>query len=44
MNLLAKQKESHRRREQTYVDQGGSGGGTNWEIGMDIDTLHKIEN
>ena len=40
MNLFAKQKQRHRRREQTYGCQGGKGGGgMNWEIGIDIYTL-----
>ena len=34
--LLAKQKETHRRREQTH---GYQEGGMNWEIGIDIHTL-----
>ena len=44
MNQFAGQKLRHRCREQTYGHQGGkrrggSGGGMNWEIGIDIDTL-----
>ena len=41
MNLSAKQKLRHRRREQTYGCQGGKrgGGGMNWEVGTDIYTL-----
>ena len=47
MNLFARQKYRHRRREQTYGHQGGKsgcrgvgrGGGMNWEIGIDIYTL-----
>ena len=40
MNLFTKQKQSHRRRKQTYGYQGGKGGGgINWEIGIDIYTL-----
>ena len=39
-------RNSHRCREQTYGYQGGKGGGgTNWEIGIDIYTLmYKIDN
>ena len=40
MILFAKQKQRHRRREQTYGYQGGKGwGGMNQEIGIDIYTL-----
>ena len=39
MNLCMKQKLSHRCRKQTYGYQGGSRGGINWEIGIDIYTL-----
>ena len=45
MNWFAEQKLRHRCREQTYGHQGGkvgcgwSGGGMNWEIGIDIYTL-----
>ena len=45
MNWFAGQKLRHRCREQTYghhggeVAVGGGGGGMNWEIGIDIDTL-----
>ena len=31
MNLLAKQKQTHRRKEQTYGYQGGRG---EWEYGV----------
>ena len=44
MNLFTKQKESHRCKKQTYYGyQGGSGGGINWEIGIDIYTLLSIK-
>ena len=36
MNLLAKQREKHRCREQMYEYQGGKEHGMNWEIGIDI--------
>ena len=39
MNLSAKQKWRHKHREQSHGYQGGRGGGRNWEIGIDIDTL-----
>ena len=39
MNLFTKQKESHRFRKQSFGYQGYEGGGINWEIGIDIDTL-----
>ena len=39
MNLFAKQKQKHRRREQMYGYQGGKEGGMNWEIGIDMYTL-----
>ena len=39
MNLVAKQKQSHRCREQTYGYQGRGVGGMNWEIGIHIYTL-----
>ena len=42
MKLFARQKQRHRRREQTYGHQGGEGGGgcgMNWEIGIDMYTL-----
>ena len=40
MNSFTKQKQSHRCRKQTYGYQGGSGGGINWETGIDIYTLY----
>ena len=44
MNLFTKQKQSHRRRKQTYGFQGGKGGeGINWEIRIDIYTLLYIK-
>ena len=46
MNWFARQKQRHRRREQTYGHQGGKGGGgggMNWEIGIDIYTLIGIK-
>ena len=44
MNLVAKQKQSHRCRKQTYGYQGGKWqGGINWEIGIDIYTLLYIK-
>ena len=43
MNLLTKQKQSHRCRKLTYGYQGGKGGGINWEIGIDIYTLLYIK-
>ena len=43
MNLLIKQKQSHRCRKQTYGYQGVRGGGINWEIGIDIYTLLYIK-
>ena len=42
MKWLARQKQRHRYREQTYGHQGGKegwgggGGGMNWEIEIDI--------
>ena len=39
MNLSTKQKYSYRCRKQTYGYQGLRGAGTNWEIGIDINTL-----
>ena len=39
MNLFAKQKKRHRCRKQTYGHQGGGGGRTDWEIGIDIYTV-----
>ena len=39
MNLFAKQKQRHRRREQTYGHQGGKEEWDDWEIGIDIYTL-----
>ena len=45
MKWLARQKQRHRYREQTYGHQGGKegwgggGGGMNLEIGIDIYTL-----
>ena len=43
MNLFAKQKQRHRRREQMYGHQGEKGGGgMNWEIGIDMYTLLRI--
>ena len=49
MNRLARQKQRHRSREQTYRHQGGKavggwGGGMNWEIEIDIYTLICIDN
>ena len=35
-NLLAKHKQRHRHREQTYRYKGEIGGGMSWEIGIDI--------
>ena len=43
MNLFTKQKQSHRCRKQTYGYQGGTGGGINWEIRIDIYTLVYIK-
>ena len=47
MNRFAEQKLRHRCREQTYGHQGGKeaggGGGMNWEIGIDMDTLMCIK-
>ena len=49
MNLSAKQKQSHRCREQTYGHQGGKalgggdGGVMNWVIGIDMYTLMCIK-
>ena len=40
MNLFIKQ--SHRCRKQTYGCQGETGGGINWEIGINICTLQYI--
>ena len=38
--LLAKQKERHRCKQQTYGHQGeGWWGGMNWKIGIDTYTL-----
>ena len=36
MNLSAKQKQTHRHREQTWCCQGGGGGGggMDWESGI----------
>ena len=42
MNLSTKQKQSYRCRKQTYGYKG-VGGGTNWEIGIDIYTLLYIK-
>ena len=44
MNLSAKQKQRHRRREYGY--QGGRKGGMDWEIGIDYiyTTIYKIDN
>ena len=39
MNLLAKQKQTQRWREQTYEYSGYGGGGMNWETVTDIYTL-----
>ena len=45
MTLLAKQKQSHRCREQIYGYPGGRDGGTNWETGIDIyATMCEIDN
>ena len=42
MNLLTKQKYSHRGRKQTSKKKWrGRGGVMNWEIGIDIYTLYK---
>ena len=41
--LFAKQKQSHRYREQTYGHQVGRGGGMNQETAIDIYTLLCIE-
>ena len=39
-NLFTKQKQTHRRREQTYGYWGeGWGRGTDWEFGIDMYTL-----
>ena len=43
MNLVTKQKLSHRCRKQTYDYQGGKGG-INWEIGCDIYTILYVKN
>ena len=43
MNLLAKQKQTHRHREQTYGYQGKRREGINWAIGIDIYTLLYIK-
>ena len=49
MNLFAKQKQRHRRREQTYGRQGGEEGAGN-ELGdwgqniFTTDTVYKIDN
>ena len=43
MNLSTKQKESYRSRKQTYGYQGVRGGGINWKIGIDINTLLYIK-
>ena len=42
--LLAKQKWRHRHREQTYRYQAGkcAGHGMNWEVGMDIYILLRM--
>ena len=37
-DLFAKQKQSHKCRYKLMVTQGGSRGGMNWEIGIDIYT------
>ena len=39
MNLFTKQKQSHKCKKQTYGHHWDSGGGINWEIGIDIHTL-----
>ena len=38
MNLLTKQKHSHRCRKRTYSYRGGRGKGTNWETETDLYT------
>ena len=44
MNLFTKQKQTHRLRKQTYGYQRGKvGGGINWEVGINIDTLLYIK-
>ena len=43
MNLLTKQKQTHRHREQTYGYQGKRREGINWAIGIDIYTLLYIK-
>ena len=44
MNLFKKQKQTHRLRKQTYGYQRGKvGGGINWEVGINIDTLLYIK-
>ena len=39
MNLFPGQEERHRCRENTCRHRGKGGGGTNWEIRIDIYTL-----
>ena len=43
MNLLTKQKQTHRHREQTYGYQGKRREGINWATGIDIYTLLYIK-
>ena len=43
MNLFTKQKQTHRHRKQTYGYQRETGGGINWEFGIDIYTLLYIK-
>ena len=45
MNLFTKQKQTHRHRKQIYGYQKGKvEGRINWEIGINIYTIYKIDN
>ena len=43
MNLFARQKQRHRRREWTYGHREEEEVGMNWEIGSDMYTLRCVE-
>ena len=43
MNLFTKQKQTHRRRKQTYGSKGEGVVGINWEFGINRYTLPYIK-
>ena len=42
MNLSTKQRQTHRQRTQLWLPRGGSGGGMDWEWGINRYRMDKL--